>query len=96
MLLPSIVLADPKAPGARDLVTRWLAGFLEVGSLVKRLDTGEGSYAIELEEDYGVYDALGQVGVCDGVRPLRLLGPWHQAGGMFYVNIVAVNQAAAQ
>lgn len=53
-------LSDPKAPGARDLVTRWLAGFLEVGSLVKRLDTGEGSYAIELEEDVGVYDALGQ------------------------------------
>lgn len=58
--------ADPKAPGARDLVTRWLAGFLEVGSLVKRLDTGEGSYAIELEEDVGVYDALGQVCGCAG------------------------------
>ena len=45
----------------RDLVTRWLGGFLEVGSLMKRLDTGEGSYAVELEEDYCVYDALGQV-----------------------------------
>lgn len=49
------------SPGVRDLVTRWLSGFLEVGALVKRLDTGEGSYAIELEEDYRVYDALGQV-----------------------------------
>jgi hypothetical protein len=29
---------------------------------VKRLDVGEGSYAIELEEDTRVYDALGQVG----------------------------------
>jgi len=52
--------------GVRDLVTKWLAGFLEVGSLVKRLDVGEGSYAIELEEDYRVYDALGQVGLGGG------------------------------
>lgn len=48
----------------RDLVTRWLAGFLEVGSLVKRLDVGEGGYAIELEEDCAVYDALSQVRLC--------------------------------
>lgn len=80
--------ADPKAPGVRDLATRWLAGFLEVGSLVKRLDTGEGSYAIELEEDVGVYDALGQVragagaggGVVGGSRawsrvPVELAAP---------------------
>ncbi|GBF97683.1 flagellar outer dynein arm heavy chain beta [Raphidocelis subcapitata] len=49
------------SPGARDLVTRWLAGFLGVGSLVKRLDVGEGSYGIELEEESVVYDALGRV-----------------------------------
>lgn len=28
---------------------------------MKRLDTGEGSYARELEEDYAVYDAVSQV-----------------------------------
>ncbi len=28
---------------------------------MKRLDTGEGSYAKELEEDYDVYDGMGQV-----------------------------------
>ncbi len=33
----------------------------QVGGLMKRLDTGEGSYAAELEEDYSVYDALGAV-----------------------------------
>ena len=61
---PSLCPPTPVAssPGARDLIIRWLAGFLGVGSLVKRLDVGEGSYGIELEEETAVYDALGQVG----------------------------------
>jgi len=33
----------------------------QVGGLIKRLDTGEGSYAKELEEDYDVADQLDQV-----------------------------------
>lgn len=33
----------------------------QVGGLIKRLDTGEGSYAKELEEDYDVSDQLDQV-----------------------------------
>jgi hypothetical protein len=36
-------------------------GLLQVGGLIKRLDTGEGSYAKELEEDYDVADQLDQV-----------------------------------
>lgn len=34
---------------------------MQVGGLIKRLDTGEGSYAKELEEDYDVADQLDQV-----------------------------------
>jgi hypothetical protein len=34
---------------------------VQVGGLIKRLDTGEGSYAKELEEDYDVADQLDQV-----------------------------------
>jgi hypothetical protein len=33
----------------------------QVGGLIKRLDTGEGSYAKELEEDYDVAEQLDQV-----------------------------------
>lgn len=47
--------------GVRDMVQRWLKSFMEVGGLVKRLDTGEGSYAKELEEDYNVLDMVDQV-----------------------------------
>lgn len=36
----------------------------QVGALIKRLDTGEGSYAKELEEDYDVAEQLDQVVVC--------------------------------
>lgn len=32
-----------------------------MGGLIKRLDTGEGSYAKELEEDYDVAEQLDQV-----------------------------------
>ncbi len=38
-----------------------LSAMLQVGGLMKRLDTGEGSYGKELEEDYEVLDAMGQV-----------------------------------
>lgn len=34
---------------------------VQVGGLIKRLDTGEGSYAKELEEDYEVAAELDQV-----------------------------------
>lgn len=51
----------PNRVGVRDMVQHWLMSFLEVGGLMKRLDTGEGSYAKELEENYDVYDAMGEV-----------------------------------
>jgi hypothetical protein len=40
----------------------------QVGGLIKRLDTGEGSYAKELEEDYDVAEQLDQVGRCTVCR----------------------------
>lgn len=58
-------------PGVRDLVKKWLQSFLEIGTLMKRLDIGEGTYAKELEEDFEVYDALNQVRAC----LLSWLGP---------------------
>jgi dynein heavy chain len=47
--------------GVRDMVQRWLQSFVEVGGLMKRLDTGEGSYSAELEEDYDVLDVIDRV-----------------------------------
>ena len=47
--------------GVRDMVQRWLQSFVEVGGLMKRLDTGEGSYSTELEEDYDVLDVIDKV-----------------------------------
>ena len=38
----------------------WLKDFLNVGSLLKRLDT-EGNYQVELEEDFMILDAMSQV-----------------------------------
>eukprot|EP00879_Flechtneria_rotunda_P005416 GHRR01005708.1.p1 GENE.GHRR01005708.1~~GHRR01005708.1.p1 ORF type:complete len:1495 (+),score=578.36 GHRR01005708.1:300-4784(+) len=45
----------------QGMVQKWLMSFLEVGGLMKRLDTGEGSYAKELEEDYDVGEQLDKV-----------------------------------
>lgn len=47
--------------GVRDVVNKWLMSFCEIGSLMKRLDIGEGNYTKELEEDFEVYDAMNQV-----------------------------------
>ena len=38
----------------------WLKDFLNVGSLLKRLDT-DGNYQVELEEDYLILDAMSEV-----------------------------------
>lgn len=48
----------------RPRLTMCASNQLQVGGLIKRLDTGEGSYAKELEEDYDVADQLDQVGDC--------------------------------
>ncbi|KAF6251999.1 flagellar outer dynein arm heavy chain beta [Scenedesmus sp. NREL 46B-D3] len=54
-------LAGSQKGSLQALLQRWLMSFLEVGGLIKRLDTGEGSYAKELEEDYDVAEQLDQV-----------------------------------
>ena len=46
--------------GVRDMFNSWLKDFLNVGSLLKRLDT-EGNYQVELEEDFMILDAMSQV-----------------------------------
>ena len=44
--------------GIRDLFTQWLRRITGVQNLMKRLDVGEGSYGVELAEDYAVGDWL--------------------------------------
>ena len=47
--------------GIRDIFNGWLKGMLDIGSLMKRLDIGEGNYLVELEEDFLVRDAMSQI-----------------------------------
>ncbi|KAK9808985.1 hypothetical protein WJX72_007373 [[Myrmecia] bisecta] len=53
--------ANTANTGVRDMFNAWLKSFLDIATLIKRLDTGEGNYAKELEEDFYVYDAISQV-----------------------------------
>ncbi|CAG9462750.1 unnamed protein product [Pedinophyceae sp. YPF-701] len=55
------VYDDDEDRGLRDHLHSWVKAFLEVGTLMKRLDTGEGSYEQELEEDYYIADVLAKV-----------------------------------
>ena len=48
-------------PGVAAFFSKWLRGLMSIGTLMKRLDTGEGDYAIELEEDIDVCDAMSQL-----------------------------------
>eukprot|EP00899_Mesostigma_viride_P009330 jgi/Mesvir1/18399/Mv14277-RA.1 len=47
--------------GVRDVLNQWLKGFMLIGTLMKRLDIGDGNYLKELEEDYMVRDAISTV-----------------------------------
>ena len=42
---------DPGKQGIRDVAQAWLDAFLAVGSQFPRLDSGEGSYVKELQDD---------------------------------------------
>lgn len=42
---------DPGKQGIRDVTQAWLDAFLAVGSQFPRLDSGEGSYVKELQDD---------------------------------------------
>eukprot|EP00891_Asterochloris_glomerata_P002883 jgi/Astpho2/2883/Aster-01037 len=66
LVVPDIVWlpelsSDASARGVRDMLNTWLKSFLDIATLIKRLDTGEGNYAKELEEDFLVYDAVSEV-----------------------------------
>ena len=52
---------DARNPGTRDYFNGWIAGFTNVGTLMKRLDIGEGTYALELEEDFRILDGVSQI-----------------------------------
>ena len=49
---------DSGGGGVRDMFNSWIKGFLHIGTLMKRLDIGEGNYVLELEEDFAVLDAI--------------------------------------
>lgn len=46
LVVPEIVwipeLGSGSAPGVRDMFNKWFKSFLEIATLIKRLDTGEG------------------------------------------------------
>ena len=48
--------------GLRWMLGKWLEGFLKIGTLVKRLDLGEGTYVRELQEDMLVAGGLARSG----------------------------------
>ena len=52
---------DARNPGTRDHFNGWVGGFTNVGTLMKRLDIGEGDYALELEEDFNILDGVSQI-----------------------------------
>ena len=52
---------DSAHPGTRDYFNGWIGGFTAIGTLVKRLDIGEGTYALELEEDFRILDGVSQI-----------------------------------
>ena len=52
---------DARNPGTRDYFNGWIGGFANVGTLMKRLDIGEGTYALELEEDFRILDGVSQI-----------------------------------
>lgn len=52
---------DGQGGGVRDMFNSWIKGFLHIGTLMKRLDIGEGNYVLELEEDFQLMDAISAV-----------------------------------
>lgn len=48
LVVPEIVwipeLGSGSGPGVRDMFNRWFKSFLEIATLMKRLDTGEGQW----------------------------------------------------
>ena len=45
----------------RDQFNSWVGSFQSVGTLMKRLDIGEGNYMMELEEDYNILNAVSTI-----------------------------------
>lgn len=52
---------DGQGGGVRDMFNSWIKSFLHIGTLMKRLDIGEGNYVLELEEDFQLMDAISAV-----------------------------------
>eukprot|EP00227_Mantoniella_beaufortii_P011774 CAMPEP_0197579874 /NCGR_PEP_ID=MMETSP1326-20131121/3768_1 /TAXON_ID=1155430 /ORGANISM="Genus nov. species nov., Strain RCC2288" /LENGTH=4505 /DNA_ID=CAMNT_0043143449 /DNA_START=243 /DNA_END=13760 /DNA_ORIENTATION=+ len=47
--------------GVRDQFNSWVGSFQSIGTLMKRLDIGEGNYMMELEEDYNILNAVSTI-----------------------------------
>lgn len=56
---PDLGAGDSDGPGVQRMFAGWCKRYLATGDLMKRLDVGEGSYAREIEEDYGVLASVG-------------------------------------
>ena len=57
LVVPEIVwipeLGSGNVPGVRDMFNKWFKSFLEVATLIKRLDTGEGQWLLPCRTPWG-------------------------------------------
>lgn len=60
LVVPEIVwipeLGSGSVPGVRDMFNKWFKSFLEVATLIKRLDTGEGQWLFPEQLDDHLVD----------------------------------------
>ena len=58
---PDIGLGAGEEMGVRDMVNDWISQFLKYNTVMSRLDIGEGSYLLEVEENYEIGGAITEV-----------------------------------
>lgn len=54
-------LGTVRSGGVRDLVESWLGSFVNIATLMKRLDTGDGNYLPEMETDMRIQSIFDQI-----------------------------------
>jgi dynein heavy chain, axonemal len=73
---PDLGLGDEDDIGVLRMFSQWSKRYMSTGDLMKRLDVGEGTYTIEIEEDYDVLNSIGQlqqVPYCLGAKAVRCI-----------------------
>jgi dynein heavy chain, axonemal len=68
---PDLYFNPPPHEGLGDVITGWLSGFVSMATIIKRLDTGDGDYLVDVQDDIELKRLVSQIKYVELIETMK-------------------------